>query len=90
VPDLQTAAASSPWLATALKGSELHAGLAGEEPPSPAERTAQFTAWAKGQKLAELRAAATVLGLKDATAATRARVQKFVAASWIRRSTRRA
>lgn len=42
----------------------------------------KFRAWAKGHKLADLRAAAAELGLEHAAKATRAQAQNFLAAHW--------
>lgn len=49
----------------------------------PGETTTAFRKWAKGQPLGQLRGAAAEAGLDDQhTAATRADVQNFLAASW--------
>jgi hypothetical protein len=44
--------------------------------------TKEFRAWAKGQKLAALRDAATKLGMPQAAGASRAQVQNYIAAGW--------
>lgn len=49
--------------------------------PDAASLTASFRAWAKGQKLADLRAVATDLGM-DPEGASRAQIQNYIAASW--------
>lgn len=46
------------------------------------ERTTAWRAWAKGQAVGTVRAAATELGLDQASQASRAQLQNYVAASW--------
>ncbi len=49
--------------------------------PDAQALTASFRAWAKGQKLADLRAVAKDLGM-DPEGASRAQIQNYIAASW--------
>jgi hypothetical protein len=56
--------------------------MAGGWPGSSDELTSDFQTWAKQQKLADLRKAASVMGLEHANKATRAQVQNWIAAGW--------
>lgn len=48
----------------------------------PGHVTTSFRAWAKHQKLSDLRAVATELGLADAAGATRSQIQNYIAGAW--------
>lgn len=83
--DAFTAAkAITPWKHQAFDpaSSGVPTELAGQELGSPDALTAQFTAWSKQQKLADLRYAAAELGLADAPSANRAQITKYIAGSW--------
>lgn len=68
--------ATSSWRRAALDaGSTPYVG-------SPEELTTSFRAWAKTQKLNDLREAAFTLGHPEALTATRAQTQNLIAASW--------
>lgn len=49
---------------------------------SPEALTTEFRAWAKSQKLADLREVATSMGFATSAGASRAEVQNFIAARW--------
>jgi hypothetical protein len=76
--------------AVASWGHTVHANgavvaLAGQlwGPNTAAEAlTTEFRGWAKSQKLADLRAVATSMGLSSGAGASRAQVQNFIAARW--------
>ncbi|MGW7199002.1 hypothetical protein [Streptomyces chryseus] len=48
----------------------------------PGDLTSDFNAWAKGQKLTDLRAVAGQMGMDNNATATRAQVQQYIAASF--------
>lgn len=56
--------------------------MAGGWPGSSDQFTGDFQTWAKQQKLADLRKAASAMGLEHAGKATRAQVQNWIAAGW--------
>ncbi|MEU6352153.1 hypothetical protein ABZ896_22935 [Streptomyces sp. NPDC047072] len=59
-----------------------HPGADASKFVSPDALTNDFKAWAKGQKLSDLRGVAGELGMDNADQATRAQVQNYIAASF--------
>ncbi|MGP4027190.1 hypothetical protein [Actinomadura sp. 3N407] len=57
---------------------------AGDQPPTiaPGELTKGFNAWAKQQKIGDLRALAEKAGLQDADQASRAQANSYIAGAW--------
>lgn len=76
------------WGASVNGDTQLFASVGGLSPyldgpdGSPATLTTHFKTWAKSQPLAQLRTAATSLGLTDSSAATRHHVQAYIASHW--------
>lgn len=59
-----------------------HPALGGSGYLQPAELTSDFKAWAKEQKLSDLRAVAAEMGMDNHAQATRAHVQNYIAAAF--------
>ncbi|HET7486489.1 MAG TPA: hypothetical protein VFJ85_01075 [Acidimicrobiales bacterium] len=69
------------WSTNAAGSVEFSALTGYSWAPGQSELTSTFRTWAKGQKLADLRAVATSLGM-PAAGASRAQIQNYIAASW--------
>ena len=72
------------WAATANASAEVVAlsGQAWGQNVPVEVLTKDFRSWAKAQKLTDLRAVATSMGLSSSPGASRAEVQNFIAARW--------
>ena len=76
--------AVAPWGSHVAASAELSPALSGGIGVYyvAGETTQEFRSWAKTQKLGDLRAVATTLGMTSSAKASRAQVQNFIAASW--------